>query len=162
MACLYLRFVAAIREIDARPILFMPHAYGRLAHTTIDDIYRAHKEVEIKLKVATAPGGLAHAIVQEQIDLVAEWTCRLLDKVRRPHITAARLFSPRRQARVADSLMPLDASQDGEHPSVDGLYLHAATIAAAVLQADPSQFEWAPNEMPPSKASFLKRCSLLP
>jgi hypothetical protein len=68
------KFIAAIREAGAVPVVFMTHAYRRLAHTSLLDICMAHKLVEQAHKVAIAPAGLAHQLAFERDE-----SCPLLD-----------------------------------------------------------------------------------
>ena len=68
------KFIAAIREAGAVPVVFMTHAYRRLAHTSLLDICMAHKLVEKVHKVVIAPAGLAHQLAFERDE-----SCPLLD-----------------------------------------------------------------------------------
>ena len=53
------RFVAAVRETGARPVLYMTWEYDRLDWISFDEILAAHREVAAALDVDVAPVGLA-------------------------------------------------------------------------------------------------------
>ena len=53
------RFTGAVRDVGARPVLFMTWAYERLDWITFDEILKVHKEVAAALPVEVAPVGLA-------------------------------------------------------------------------------------------------------
>lgn len=53
------KFVAATREANARPILFMAWEYERLDWISFDEILAAHRDVAAQLSVDVAPVGLA-------------------------------------------------------------------------------------------------------
>ena len=52
-------FVQAVREVGARPILFMAWEYDRLDWISLDEIIAAHREMSTELQVEVAPVGLA-------------------------------------------------------------------------------------------------------
>lgn len=58
------RFVAAVRAVDARPLLYMTWAYDRLDWISLDQILAAHREVAASLDVEVAPVGLAWRIAR--------------------------------------------------------------------------------------------------
>ena len=53
------KFVQAVRDAGARPILFMAWEYDRLNWISLDEIIAAHREMSAELKVEVAPVGLA-------------------------------------------------------------------------------------------------------
>ena len=53
------RFADAVRDVGARPILFMAWAYDRLDWISFDEILQAHQEAAAALHVEVAPVGLA-------------------------------------------------------------------------------------------------------
>lgn len=53
------RFVEAINEAGAEPVLFMAWPYERLGWITLDEIAQAHFEIALELGVDVAPVGLA-------------------------------------------------------------------------------------------------------
>jgi hypothetical protein len=52
-------FVKAVREVGARPILFMAWEYDRLGWISMNEIAEAHKDMSSELNVDVAPVGLA-------------------------------------------------------------------------------------------------------
>ena len=52
-------FVKAVREVGARPILFMAWEYDRLGWISMHEIAKAHKDMSRELNVDVAPVGLA-------------------------------------------------------------------------------------------------------
>lgn len=53
------KFVQAVRDVGARPILFMAWEYDRLNWISLDEIIDAHREMSAELQVEVAPVGLA-------------------------------------------------------------------------------------------------------
>lgn len=53
------KFVEAVRQAGARPILFMAWEYDRLDWISLDEIITAHQQVADQLQVEVAPVGLA-------------------------------------------------------------------------------------------------------
>ncbi|MDE0959850.1 MAG: SGNH/GDSL hydrolase family protein [Planctomycetota bacterium] len=53
------KFVEAVRDAGARPILFMAWEYDRLRWISLDEIIAAHQQVADQLQVEVAPVGLA-------------------------------------------------------------------------------------------------------
>jgi hypothetical protein len=53
------KFVAEIRKVHARPVLFMAWAYSRLDWISMAKIAQAHRDAEKELDVEVAPVGLA-------------------------------------------------------------------------------------------------------
>ena len=53
------RFTDAVRDVGARPVLFMAWAYERLDWISFDEILQAHQEAAAALQVEVAPVGLA-------------------------------------------------------------------------------------------------------
>jgi hypothetical protein len=53
------RFVAAVRDVGARPVLFMAWDYERLGWLSMGEIAAAHRAMSDELKVDVAPVGLA-------------------------------------------------------------------------------------------------------
>ncbi|MDE0958393.1 MAG: SGNH/GDSL hydrolase family protein [Planctomycetota bacterium] len=53
------KFVEAVRQAGARPILFMAWEYDRLDWISLDEIITAHRQVADQLQVEVAPVGLA-------------------------------------------------------------------------------------------------------
>ena len=53
------KFVQAVRDVGARPILFMAWEYDRLNWISLDEIIDAHRKISAELQVEVAPVGLA-------------------------------------------------------------------------------------------------------
>jgi hypothetical protein len=53
------KFVAEIRKVHARPVLFMAWAYSRLGWISMTEIAQAHRDAAKELGVEVAPVGLA-------------------------------------------------------------------------------------------------------
>ena len=93
-----------------------------------------HKAAERELGVAIAPCGLAHTMAATEAMSVTEFSIALLVK-------------------------------DREHMSIEGLYLNACTIALTLNgrptgerdgQSLDEVLPWAPGQLEPAKASFLR------
>ena len=120
------KFLETARAAGATPVVFMAHAYERLAHTSLRDICWVHKCAEDSLGARVAPGGLAHSLVGT-IEALEEFHDALLD-------------------------------DDLEHPSEEGLYLHALTIAAACFGKEKLRdLQWAPSGLPDCCVEVFKQ-----
>ena len=60
------KFVDLVRQVGARPILFMTWDYKRLDWISMEEIADAHLELSRKLKVEVAPAGVGWAISKKQ------------------------------------------------------------------------------------------------
>lgn len=126
----------ARQAAGATPIVYMAHPYARLAKTQHADVCAVHMQYEKSVGVAIAPGALAHQMAG----------------TRALQLSAA--FS-----------LPL-LLKDQEHPTPEGLYLHACCIALALqkqrLKADAAAevleklLPWAPESFEQGKAAFLR------
>lgn len=127
-------FIGAIIEARAKPVFLMAHPYQRLAHTTLEDIVVAHRALEAlhaDRAIAVAPGALAHHLAQAHVD------------------------SGNRQ--VVEPLHLLEP--DEEHPSEEGMYLHAVTIAMAMGMEAAFLERWTPAGMSESVRELLQQAA---
>ena len=122
------KFVRAIKNAGATPILFMAHPYCRLPKTQLEDIVRCHRKAAEELEeVAIAPGAIAHHIATTKAMEQIEWSLQLLEP-------------------------------DREHPSVEGNYLHACTVAVSLGRTE--ALEWAPDVLEPELAAWLREVAV--
>ena len=128
-------FVSAIRAAGATPVLYLAHAYSRLALTQQHDINLCHVEAEKALSVAIAPCGLAHHLAHPRLLQVTDFSAPLLE--------------PDREHPSVEGLY-LNAC-------CLALVLRGGVADAADASALEAALPWAPEDFEGDKADFLRQ-----